>query len=368
MPVDGADAGLRELVGKLDRPECRSVIRLYQALEESVSTIAGSLRKKFPGNFGTVDEAPLLRALNVYIGHEEAVIPDGTEVSGVGELDIRLPEYAQLSKEHFVGAENKYLVTRMADRGKFPLWLKDKLDNVCMVDRLMETRVFGGFSRLLPNLPEGASGGQSLLWANFPQNRDDRWLPAVQVFGEGIFIKLSESPLQEWERREDIRAHIDPLLARYERVLRASRRERQEVSPRLILLHTLSHLMIRRLIFDCGYGSASLRERLYVSQDPDNPMAGILIYTASGDCEGSMGGLVRMGEPENLSGVLSAALEDAQWCPSDPVCAEIGRDGGQGSDGMNIAACHSCALLPETSCELFNQFLDRDVVNGYFGL
>jgi hypothetical protein len=131
------------------------------------------------------------------------------------------------------------------------------------------------------------------------------------------------------------------------------------------MLHTLAHILIRRLIFSCGYGSASLRERLYVTENKDYPMAGILIYTASGDCEGSMGGLVRMGEPEQLAVTFEAALEDARWCSSDPVCEESSLQGGQGTDGLNVAACHSCALLPETSCELFNRFLDRGLVTNY---
>jgi hypothetical protein len=119
---------------------------------------------------------------------------------------------------------------------------------------------------------------------------------------------------------------------------------------------------MRRLTFECGYGSSSLRERLYVSDAKEALMSGILIYTASGDSEGSLGGLVRMGEAGNFGRILGAALEDARWCSSDPVCAEAGNMGGQGTDGLNIAACHCCALMPETSCEQFNRLLDRQLV------
>ena len=93
-------------------------------------------------------------------------------------------------------------------------------------------------------------------------------------------------------------------------------------------------------------------------------MAGLLIYTASGDSEGSLGGLVRMGDPLRFQKILVQALEDARWCSSDPVCTEIGQNGGQGTDGLNIAACHCCALIAETSCEKFNRFLDRGLVVG----
>ena len=92
-------------------------------------------------------------------------------------------------------------------------------------------------------------------------------------------------------------------------------------------------------------------------------MAGILIYTASGDSEGTMGGLVRMGRPGFLEPIVRAALDDAMWCSVDPVCIEVG-EYGQGPDNCNLAACHGCALLPETACEEFNRFLDRAVLVG----
>jgi hypothetical protein len=93
-------------------------------------------------------------------------------------------------------------------------------------------------------------------------------------------------------------------------------------------------------------------------------MAGILIYTASGDAEGTMGGLVRMGRPGALEQVLQRALEGAKWCSADPVCMETGALGGQGPDSCNLAACHNCALVPETACEEFNRFLDRALLVG----
>jgi len=88
-------------------------------------------------------------------------------------------------------------------------------------------------------------------------------------------------------------------------------------------------------------------------------MAGILIYTAAGDSEGTMGGLVRLAEPEALGRIFLNAIDEAGWCSADPVCREAASSGGQGPESLNLAACHSCALLPETSCEAFNKYLDR---------
>ena len=127
--------------------------------------------------------------------------------------------------------------------------------------------------------------------------------------------------------------------------------------------------LINRLVYECGYSTASLRERLYVArpEHEHGPMAGVLVYTAAGDSEGTMGGLVRMGKPGRLEPVLQRALEAASWCSNDPICMELAEEGGQGPDSSNLAACHSCALLPETACTEFNHFLDRGFLVGVPG-
>ena len=152
-------------------------------------------------------------------------------------------------------------------------------------------------------------------------------------------------------------------LARNYNLMRASRGQPQRnIAAKFILLHTLAHVLINQLSFDCGYGSASLRERLYCNfADPKNPMQGLLIYTASGDSEGTMGGLVRQGKPGRLEPTIRRAIQHAAWCSSDPVCIETT---GQGADNANLAACHGCALLPETSCEEGNRVLDRALLIG----
>jgi hypothetical protein len=72
-----------------------------------------------------------------------------------------------------------------------------------------------------------------------------------------------------------------------------------------------------------------------------------------------------MARKDHLRPVFASALSDAQWCSTDPVCMDAG-DKGQGPDSCNLAACHGCALVPETSCEEFNRFLDRGLVIGTF--
>jgi hypothetical protein len=129
-----------------------------------------------------------------------------------------------------------------------------------------------------------------------------------------------------------------------------------------VLIHTFAHLIINQLSFDCGYGSSSIRERIYCEKTGnEHGMYGVLIYTASGDSEGSLGGLVRQGEHGRLEDTIISAIENARWCTSDPICIQ---STGQGSESLNLAACHNCALLPETCCENGNRLLDRGVVVG----
>ncbi|MCE2777576.1 MAG: DUF1998 domain-containing protein [Algoriphagus sp.] len=120
------------------------------------------------------------------------------------------------------------------------------------------------------------------------------------------------------------------------------------------------------MCFDCGYGSSSLKERLYFSSNLKGRMNGVLIYTSSGDSEGSLGGLVRQGKSEYLGRLVKNAIEDAGWCSADPVCSDIGISSGQGPDNVNGSACHNCCIVPETSCEEFNMLLDRTTLIGSF--
>jgi hypothetical protein len=236
-------------------------------------------------------------------------------------------------------------------------------DDVSLVERLRETRAFAGFARVDCGNPPPVQRRRELLWADASRAGD--WLPAYVVYGEGIFLRLNRERVHAWESRS---SSGKPLSAkRVARLgnqrLRAWGQEGAIVSPRFVLLHTLAHIIINRLVFECGYSSASLRERLYCSTVANGEMCGILIYTAAGDSEGTMGGLVRMGRPGRLEPTIQTALDSARWCSADPVCMEMGEH-GQGPDSCNLAACHACGLVPETSCEEFNRFLDRGVLIG----
>ncbi|OBJ53414.1 DUF1998 domain-containing protein [Mycobacterium sp. 1423905.2] len=230
------------------------------------------------------------------------------------------------------------------------LALADLIGDVVLAHRLREVRVLHGFRRydLEANLVDVDLG---------PRSRS-RWLPAVESFGEGILLTLRESRLTQWEAREPVIERVREIERRRRDSLIGSRLP--EATPRLVLLHTLAHILMRQLAFSCGYSAASLRERVYASTGP-SPQSGLLIYTAAGDSEGTLGGLVRQGEAPRLARTVSSALESAAWCSSDPLCRE---SRGQGLGSMNLAACHGCALVSETSCERSNLLLDRALLVG----
>ena len=228
-----------------------------------------------------------------------------------------------------------------------------------LVHKLRETRALVGFTRILP--PDGSLVSPRLQSLKLDPQID--WLPAIKVYGEGIFFELDLNYISKWAVTVSaLRPEFARLISHYNTVRTARQQPHRNITAKFVLIHTLAHMLINQLSFDCGYGSASLRERIYCDfTDQDKPMHGVLIYTASGDSEGTMGGLVRQGKPGRLEDTLRRALKHAAWCSSDPVCIE---SKGQGSDSANLAACHGCCLLPETSCEEGNRLLDRALLVG----
>ena len=127
-----------------------------------------------------------------------------------------------------------------------------------------------------------------------------------------------------------------------------------------MLCHTFAHALMRQLTLECGYSSASLQERIYVAEG-DDPMAGILVYTSTPDSDGTLGGLQRQGEAKRIGGIVTRAIRAIEWCSSDPLCIS---DMMGAEASYSHSACHACVLAPETSCENFNQFLDRGLLVG----
>ncbi|WP_084757083.1 DUF1998 domain-containing protein [Clostridium sp. DMHC 10] len=240
------------------------------------------------------------------------------------------------------------------------------LSKVTLVKKLREVRALVGFSRLQPAVTDLMSGFEEGTGSNgfvSIKEKETRWYPAYETRGEGIFIEFNNEIIEDWIKKyPKISERIEILNTRYNQREKKKGNKGRKITPKFVLLHTISHLLIKELSFQCGYDSASLTERIYCNtEDNSVNMSGILIYTSSGDSEGTLGGLVRQGKSDMLPKTIANAVRKAVWCSSDPVCIE---SYGQGRDSLNLSACHACTLISETSCEEFNILLDRALIVG----
>ncbi len=281
------------------------------------------------------------------------------------ERDLKIAEWQILTENPAPVATKDFLVTRVAP----PAGFAEFFEETVLLERLREVRALVAFTRI-ESKGDFADAAYVDDGRETPLSRkSSTWLPASEVRGEGIFLRLKESALQAWEQRPEVRR----LEAEFLESHKAWRRMRKQNPPeggfpgiRFVLLHSLSHALMRQIALECGYTAASLRERLYsrmVGQE-HGPMAGILIYTAASDSEGTLGGLVQLGQPVTLGRHLQHALESMRLCASDPLCAEH----APVPDARSVhgACCHACLFAPETSCERGNRFLDRTTLVGTF--
>ncbi len=368
------------------QPQSDAVAALRNALEQDQGTLGVARTIWNMGNRGgtvalvqagltarglTSDPAQVQEALDHLFNPASAALPAGTASPAAPESELLAFRRAEFNiLRNGINDPLRVPNLRVIPTTPPPV-LAPWLSAVNLVERLRETRAFYGFSRLEPSTNSLAGMPEAALRQLFripPAQPQERWLPAVEVFGEGIYLELSENRLTQWQQDNDawLQSRLDDaFVARLGGVfltLPPLGTANRAWASRYLLIHSLAHILINQLVFECGYSTASLRERLYISCDSSAPMAGLLIYTAAGDSEGTLGGLVRLGRPERLGPVFQRALSRASWCSADPVCSE--NLGGQGSRMANLAACHACVLLPETCCETINEGLDRAMVVG----
>jgi len=290
----------------------------------------------------------------------EAVIKRAESIEDIVEINEEMPEDAYRLAEYKVlikdsGSDAQDFHSQNHPISTYNPIIQPYFKSISLVPKLRETRAFVGFSRLEPQ-DMAASERKKMLRIG-----GENWLPAIEVYGEGVFFEFNEDALERWAQKENVATRIDKLNRAYS-VAKYGKRSIGRLRPEFVLIHTFAHLLINQLSFDCGYGSSALRERIYCEKTSNEyKMYGVLIYTASGDSEGSLGGLVRQGEAGRLEDSIVAAVKNAQWCTADPICIQ---SAGQGPESCNLAACHNCALLPETSCECGNRLLDRGTIVG----
>ena len=298
---------------------------------------------------------PILQELGITL--EQLVKRVEDRIKGLDDndnLDILQEEYHMLVNNVGSGERDEHNEFEVRSED-MPECLRCFFDRVVRVVRLREVRALRGFTRINPPGDESDIAPLSVKRLN--------WLPAIEVRGEGIFLEFNKEELSRWEANSDLkrRARRVHEAWKVEWNRRYEKEPSLEITPRYLLVHTFAHALMRQLSLECGYSMAALRERLYVSNGVGG-MAGVLIYTATSDSDGTLGGLQRQGEADRIKHQIKAAIQAMEWCSSDPLC--IFKDKISVSGGLSLAACHACVFVPETSCEQYNQLLDRAALVG----
>jgi hypothetical protein len=341
------------------------VVRSALAVKEAATPIGIALNACNPKQIEKVDSLEKLKRLiemEMFPSLQSfpvedvwtAILKQRGEVE-TDDIDLRWPEWLAFRDPASSTSEKAEL---FLEPGDVPAGFKGLIARVVLARKLLEVRALVGFTRIDA---AGIGTDDSLRPEMAPiyRSRPD-WLPAIEVRGEGIFIELDEEAVARWESKPVVRERSCAMAEKF-RQWEVERGTEPSPFPgaRYILLHSLAHILIRQLSLDCGYSASSVRERIYSSTDPQRRMAGVMLYTASADSEGSLGGLVDLGSPHHFAELFRAALRSSMRCSSDPLCADHQPDVHA---TINAAACHACILVSETSCETFNRFLDRNAL------
>jgi len=239
----------------------------------------------------------------------------------------------------------------------------DGIAAVIQVHRLREVLALVGFTRFEAVTPD-IDGEYDTEVERAALALEPSWFPAVENRGEGVFLQLRPEAVGKWLARPAVQSRIDALAAGHRRWTDDHKSERKFPGGPYVLLHTLSHLLIQSLAMRCGYAASSIRERIYV--DYAGERFGLLLYTGSPDAEGTLGGLVQ--QARHLEAHLEQALRSSALCSNDPICALHTPGASLEQRWLHGAACHGCALVAETSCEMRNDYLDRALVVPVLGV
>ena len=326
---------------------------LYNLIDEHLRDIEQA--KKMAVRFGKTEEDGLQQIYEEYFSRysredfDEAYerrmknIKEFTEIKRMEYEAITHhddPTY-QSNKKHF-----------KAEEDELPDYFKHYFKRIIRITRLREVRVLLGFTRVDSPDPD-ADDQPNIVYLK--KGKDERWLPAVEVNGEGIFIEFNRQTLDEWLSNPQVKNISEKYVASYREYCESKgwtiKTDRDAV---YVLMHTFSHLLIKQMAMSSGYSSSAIRERIYFG----DKMAGILLYTGSSDKEGSLGGLVELGTADQITSLMRDAFQEALVCTNDPECMST-LPAGKNSNG---AACHSCCMISETACENGNRMLDRGLV------
>ncbi|WP_341201256.1 DUF1998 domain-containing protein [Planomicrobium okeanokoites] len=346
------------IVSKLNSPS-KYLVRLnlerHSNLKDKVSFLKDNLRSELKINTSDKD----IETAILYLDSSEKTEFD-EEGKEQPEKLLREKEFEKLVGR--VDAQTLKIEPEWINGQGVENYYSKYLQKFSKVLRLKETVALYGFDRKDFQGDLNFKSYYPRLYKDYANSRE-KWLPVNEVYGEGIFLQLNLKKIQEWEENEKLQAYFLEYLNRVDHV---DHKNIEVLSPRNIMLHTLSHFLIDEFANTSGYNRASIRERIYMGEN----QVGVLIYISAGDAEGTLGGLVRLGTEEKFFELLDKSLLKSEWCSSDPVCKELGESQGQGINGLNGAACYNCSHIPETSCELWNTYLDRRLLSdeefGFF--
>ena len=254
------------------------------------------------------------------------------------------------------------------NKSEFPFWarrapkvpgLPPLVKQVVLGRKLRVVQAQIGFTRIDARSPD-LQGRYDLNVELAPLALHRDWVPVTEIQGEGILVVLDEDRLHRWETSPALADRRELLFEGWQRWRDLTKATYPFPGLRFYALHSLSHLLMNQLALECGYPASAISERIYCApHEAETPMAGFLLMTGTTGSEGTLGGLVEEGR--RLGRHFRSAWESARLCSSDPVCAH---HSPRGLDDRHLegAACHGCLFVPESSCERFNQYLDRALV------
>ncbi|MFA9397877.1 MAG: DISARM system helicase DrmA [Clostridiaceae bacterium] len=328
----------------LDEEE--NLINKVEKYREGINNLIGSLgnceeERKIICKMLSIDESFYKQIIKI-INHEDYKLSYD---------NIRNQEWNTFIKNSNNDKENTGFISNSVELNKN---MKNYFKSIIRVDKLKEIRVMQGFTRLhypdpfFSEIPKGLK---------IMEQKQD-WLPAIEVCGEGIFFRFDYNKIIKWENNSRVKEEAYKIFDKYNKYRESLKYEKREMLPRNILIHSFSHMMMKELAFYSGYATTALRERIYCG----DKMMGVLIYTASSDSEGSLGGLIELTNYKRMGSIFKNALSKMEHCSSDPLCVDR-----EYNSSINGAACHACMYVSETSCELNNQLLDRRMLSPLLG-
>jgi hypothetical protein len=290
----------------------------------------------------------------------EGAKADASKSPKVAEFDVFASGRDEIGQNHPAAKLYAQTLKREVWADSAPDFDLSSVRSLVAVHRLREVSCLYGFTRFeaAPTSSDGDIEDVSLAVDGAPISREADWLPAIEQFGEGLFVHFDEGKIRAWVGGEAARERDSKLIAGFQHwSLRFGGKGPKYPGLPYALLHSLSHALMSEIALDCGYPASALKERIYALPEADGGRFGILIYTATAGAQGTLGGLVATAP--RLASILKAALDRITICSNDPVCSDHEPDTQSGDRATHGAACHSCLLIAETSCESRNLYLDR---------